>query len=146
MESKRYSEAFKVKVVSEIERGKFRIGEAARVYDITGGNTIYRWLRHYGKASLIQKTVVVQTKNESDKIRQLEKEKRELESALAKTQVKLLAMETLIDVAEAHYQIDIKKTVDRSRQPNPASRSNTSAISRAWRDRQSVWLQPSRVL
>ena len=109
MESKRYSEAFKLKVVSEIERGKFRIGEAARVYDITGSTTIYRWLRKYGKASLIQKTVVVQMKNESDKIKQLEKEKRELESALAKTQVRLLAMETLIDVAEAHYQIDIKK-------------------------------------
>lgn len=109
MESKRYSEAFKLKVVSEIESGKFRIGEASRVYDITGSTTIYRWLRKYGKASLIQKTVLVQMKNESDKIRQLEKEKRELESALAKTQVRLLAMETLIDVAEAHYQIDIKK-------------------------------------
>lgn len=109
MQTKRYSEVFKLKVVSEIERGKYTIGEAARVYDITGSLTIYRWLRKYGKSSLIQKTVIVQTKNESDKIKQLEKEKRELESALAKTQVKLLAMETLIDVAEAHYQIDIKK-------------------------------------
>lgn len=109
METKRYSEAFKLKVVSEIESGKFRIGEAARVYDITGSTTIYRWLRKYGKSSLIQKVVVVKTKNESDKIKQLEKEKRELESALAKTQIKLLAMETLIDVAESHYRIDIKK-------------------------------------
>lgn len=108
-ETKSYSEAFKLKVVSEIERGRFSVVEAGRVYDIKGGNTIYQWLRKYGKDSLIQKTVLVKTKNESDKIRQLEKEKRELESALAKTQIKLLAMETLIDVAEAHYKIDIKK-------------------------------------
>jgi len=38
----------------------------------------------------------------------LGKEKRELESVLAKTQSRLLAMKPLIDVVEAYYQIDIK--------------------------------------
>ncbi len=118
-EKKLYSEAFKLKVVSEIESGKFSRGEVRRVYEITGSNTIYRWLRRYGKASLIQKTVIVKTKNESDKIKQLEKEKRELESALAKTQVKLLAMETLVEVAEAHYKIDIKKNCGVQQQAKP---------------------------
>lgn len=83
-----------------------------------------------------------ENENESDKIRQLEKEKRELESALAKTQVRLLAMETLIDVAEAHYKIEIKKTVE----PNPAKPECASTVSRSCRDRQRVWLQPSRLL
>ena len=106
---KLYSEAFRLKVVSEIENGKFTISEAKRVYDITGGTTIHKWLRKYGKEALIEKTVMVKTKNESDKIKQLEQEKRQLESALAQTQVKLLAMETLIEVAEEHYHVDIKK-------------------------------------
>ncbi|AAM73373.1 MAG TPA: hypothetical protein DEB17_04515 [Chlorobaculum sp.] len=41
MESKRYSEAFKLKVVLEIESGKFRIGEAAR--HCIGKATALQW-------------------------------------------------------------------------------------------------------
>ena len=107
--NKRYSAAFKQKVVSEIENGKFSVGEAHRVYEIGGGTTIYNWLRRYGKGHLINKTVVVKMKNESDRIKQLEKEKRELEAALAKTQVRVVVLESLIDVAEKELKIDIKK-------------------------------------
>ena len=107
--NKRYSAAFKQKVVSEIENGKFSVGEAHRVYEIGGGTTIYNWLRRYGKGHLINKTVVVKMKNESDRIKQLEKEKRELETALAKTQVRVVVLESVIDAAEQELKIDIKK-------------------------------------
>ncbi len=107
--NKRYSAAFKHKVVTEIENGKFSIGEAHRVYEIGGGTTIYNWLRRYGKGHLINKTVLVKMKNESDRIKQLEKEKRELEAALAKTQVRVVMLESVIEVAEKELKIDIKK-------------------------------------
>ncbi|WP_294348051.1 transposase [Prosthecochloris sp.] len=107
--NKKYSAAFKHKVVTEIENGKFSIGEAHRVYEIGGGTTIYNWLRRYGKGHLINKTVLVQMKNESDRIKQLEKEKRELEAALAKTQVRVVMLESVIEVAEKELKIDIKK-------------------------------------
>ena len=107
--NKKYSAAFKQKVVTEIENGKFSIGEAHRVYEIGGGTTIYNWLRRYGKGHLINKTVLVQMKNESDRIKQLEKEKRELEAALAKTQVRVVMLESVIEVAEKELKIDIKK-------------------------------------
>ena len=48
-------------------------------------------------------------KNESDRIKQLEKEKRELETALAKTQVRVVVLESVIDAAEQELKIDIKK-------------------------------------
>jgi len=107
--NKRYSSAFKQKVVSEIESGKFSVGEVNRVYEIGGGTTVYKWLRRYGKGHLINKTVLVQMKNESDRIKQLEKEKRELEAALAKTQVRVIVLESVIDAAEQELKIDIKK-------------------------------------
>lgn len=107
--NKRYSAAFKHKVVTEIENGKFSIGEAHRVYEIGGGTTIYNWLRRYGKGHLINKTVLVKMKNESDRIKQLEQEKRELEAALAKTQVRVVMLESVIEVAEKELKIDIKK-------------------------------------
>ncbi|MGI6197675.1 MAG: transposase, partial [Candidatus Cloacimonadaceae bacterium] len=46
----RYSEAFKLKVVEEIERGHLTITKAMRLYDIKGSATIYNWIRKYGKS------------------------------------------------------------------------------------------------
>ncbi|MEE8437614.1 MAG: transposase [Candidatus Neomarinimicrobiota bacterium] len=105
----RYSSAFKCQVVKQIEGGKFTVAEARRVYDITGAATIQSWLKAYGKEHLLPHRVIVKMKNESDKVKQLEKEKQALESALAQSQLKVLAMESMIEVAESHYRIKIKK-------------------------------------
>lgn len=50
-------------------------------------------------------------RKKSDKIKQLEKEKKALESALARSQLEVLAMESMIEVAESHYGVKIKKTM-----------------------------------
>ena len=49
----RYSLAFKQKVVSEIESGKFRLSQVRKIYDITGAHTLYNWLRKLGKGHLV---------------------------------------------------------------------------------------------
>ena len=47
----RYSEAFKLQVLREIEEGRFSSrGAAARTYGISGNGTIEYWARKYGKA------------------------------------------------------------------------------------------------
>lgn len=107
--NKRYSLSFKQKVVSEIERGELTLAEAGRIYDITGKNTLRRWLRELGKNHLIGKVVRVEMADELSKLKQLEKEKQTLESALAQTQLKLLALESLLEAAERHFGVDIKK-------------------------------------
>jgi transposase len=105
-----YSIAFKQKVVNEIEPGKIGSAyEAQRLYDIRGNRTIYDWVRKLGKNELIGKVVRVETKDEKDKIRQLEQEKRQLEKALAQAHIKVVALESLIEVAEEHYGVDFKK-------------------------------------
>jgi hypothetical protein len=43
------------------------------------------------------------------KIKRLEQEKQALESALAQSQLKILALESLIEAAEGQYGIEIKK-------------------------------------
>ncbi len=112
---KRYSETFRLEVVKKIESGKLTIPQARRVYDITGGETIERWLKKYGKDHLINRAVYVKMKDESDKIKQLEKEKQALESALAQSHLKITALESMIEAAESHYKFDIKKTVVQKR-------------------------------
>jgi hypothetical protein len=48
-------------------------------------------------------------KDEKDRIKELEKKVRDLESALANAHVKNIALESLIEVAEEHYEVDFKK-------------------------------------
>ena len=48
-------------------------------------------------------------KQSQEIIKQLKTEKQQLESALAQTQLKLICMESLVEVAEEHFKIDIKK-------------------------------------
>lgn len=106
----RYSLAFKQKVVSEIESGRFTIAEARRIYDIKGGSTLYLWLRQLGKNHLINKVVRIEMKDEKDRIKELEGKQRELESALAQSHLKNLSLEALIECVEERYNIDVKKT------------------------------------
>jgi transposase-like protein len=108
----RYSEAFKHKVVSEIESGQMSLSEAKRVYDIPGGGTIQNWIEKLGKSQLLNKVVRIEMKDEKDRIKELERQKQALESALAQAQLKILSLESLIKVAEDHYRIDIKKNFE----------------------------------
>jgi transposase len=83
-DSVRYSESFKLKVVREIEEGLFRSGnEAKEAYGIGGSNTIYRWIREYGKDHLLGKVVHVRSSGEVTKMQELKDRVRKLEAALA---------------------------------------------------------------
>ena len=122
---KRYSLAFKQKVISEIESGKLTIAEARKIYDITGTHTIQYWINKFGKNHLLAKVVRIEMKDEKDKIKELERQKKQLESALAQAHLKIISLESMLDCAEEYYQIDIKKKLDTtvSAKPSPGSTS-----------------------
>jgi transposase-like protein len=95
----RYSEAFKLKVVNEIESGALAsVAEARKRYDIRGGNTVQSWLRKFGRNHLLNKVVEVRSAEDRDEVKALKKRIRELEKALADTQVNAV-------LSEAYYQI-----------------------------------------
>lgn len=104
-----YSSAFKRKIVFEIDRGKHSIGSAQRMYDITGNGTIERWIRQLGKNHLIGKVVRVESADERSKLKQLEEAKSKLESALANEHLRVLALESMIELASKTLGVDIKK-------------------------------------
>ena len=106
---KRYSIAFQQKVVSEIESGELSIGDARRLYDITGNETIQKWIRKFGKNHLLNKVVRIEMKDEKDRIKELEKKIRQLESALSNEHIKNIVLESLVDIAREKYGIDLKK-------------------------------------
>jgi len=109
--TKVYSIAFKQKVISEIEVGKLTKEGARKLYGIRGGSTISGWIKKFGKLHLLNKVVRIEMKDELSRLKQLEKEKKELESALAQAHLKLIVYESIIDVAEEELGIDLKKNL-----------------------------------
>ena len=107
-EQKRYSEAFKTQVIEEVESGLSPSG-AARKYGIGTCATITTWLKQRGKNHLVAKVVRVESLNEGDRIKTLLAEKQRLESALAQSQLKVMALEEVIKIAEETYHVDFKK-------------------------------------
>jgi transposase-like protein len=97
----RYSEAFKLQVLRQIEEGKYTTAsEAARVYGIGGkGNIIGYWARKYGKTHLLGKVVRVETAEEVDEGQELRKRVRELEKALADAHLKQRFDEAYLRIA-----------------------------------------------
>ena len=126
----RYSQAFKHKVVSEIENGNLTITQAQALYGIGGGQTIQKWLQRLGKAHLLNKVVHIEMKDERNKVKELENEKRALESALAQAQLKIIALESTIKVLEEEAGIKVKKSIGiaSSNSVSPTSDSTKDTI------------------
>ena len=106
---RRYSIAFKKKVVSEIENGKLTISEAKKVYDIRGDGTIQIWLKDLGRTHLLNKVIHIELKDEPNKIKELERQKKELESALAQAHLKIITLESSLKVLEEKSGVKLKK-------------------------------------
>ena len=110
----RYSDAFKRKVIEEIEEGRLNKAEAREKYGVRGQSTIHYWLRRFGKSHLFNRIVRIEMPTENnpqDIIKQLKSEKQQLESALAQSQLKVIALESLVEVAEEQFGIEIKKNL-----------------------------------
>ena len=114
--SVRYSEAFKIQVISELESGRLPSLEAARrAYGIGGSVTIPKWLAKYGRNDLRAKVIRVETPKQRDEVKKLKQQVRQLEQALAQTQVENLISESLYEVLCEDVGIDpeeFKKKVD----------------------------------
>lgn len=85
---KSYSESFKLKVLSEIEQGKYTKSEVQKVYGI-GSGTIYQWIRKYDRSNLLNKHIRIETMDEKDKIKELEKRLSDLKDLLVEKDLKL---------------------------------------------------------
>ncbi len=85
----RYSEAFKQEVVHQVESGQGSVQDLRRKYGLSA-NTIQYWIKRMGKLELLPKIIRVEKPNEKDRIKELQRQIRELKESLADTQVDYL--------------------------------------------------------
>jgi len=62
----RYSNCFNLQVVEEIEKRGLIISACQQKYEISGGATIQKWIKKFGKHHLLNKIVRVETRDETD--------------------------------------------------------------------------------
>lgn len=94
----RYSEAFKIQVVRELEGEDLPAAALQRKYGIKGCGTIKRWARKYGNGSR-GKVIRVQKPEEIDELKQLKERVRLLERALADANVDLAIERAYMEIA-----------------------------------------------
>jgi transposase-like protein len=96
----RYSEAFKLQVVRQLEQGYFENPwEAGQAYGVKGTGTVSRWVRRFGKEHLLGKVVRVMKADEQSEVKALRKRVRELERALADAHLDLKLEEAYLELA-----------------------------------------------
>ncbi len=142
----RYSEAFRRQIVGLVESGQMSIEKARRRYGIGGAMTIQRWIRRLGKNHLLAKVVRVETPAERDELKRMQMRIRQLEAALADSQVRVLALESLVDVVQEHYGEDVKKTMAPSCRHRSTPRSTSGPPSGARPAVQAVRLHSTGIL
>ena len=78
----RYSEAFKMEVVRELEEGGLAFDAVSMKYGIKGAMTVSKWVRKYGNGTR-GKVIRVENPGEINELKRLTGRVRKLESALA---------------------------------------------------------------
>lgn len=103
-----YTNLQKRTVVTAIEQGRLSIKEAKTAYNVRNEKTIRDWLLLYKSEKVeicIENNTPMDTKDPLS--RNVEKEA--LQKALLEAELKIKALNTLIDVAEDQLKIDIRK-------------------------------------
>ena len=84
----RYSEAFKMEVVRELESQPVSLAEIRRKYGIRGCGTVQNWLGKYGNGTR-GKVIRVERPKEINELKRLKERVRRLETALADANLSL---------------------------------------------------------
>ncbi len=97
-----YSLAFKLQVVSEVEKGELTYKQAQKKYGIQGKSTVLVWIRKHG--TLDWKDLRVSSLKNTP-----EQRIKELEELLAREREKVHVLNTAIDIADEMLNTDIRK-------------------------------------
>jgi transposase len=109
-----FSELFKVEKVRELESGVIRICDLVREYELTD-TTVRRWKKKYGTMKKKPERLIVETDSDTKKLLELKKRVADLERIVGQKQIMIDFKDKMIDLAEEHYMVDIKKNF----LPNP---------------------------
>lgn len=110
----KYDQTLKRKICEELLSGSIGIREVARKYNIPPGGTIKYWVKRYeeeqAELAKLQAMATEPIKSSTEESSTPSAEDfRKLQEELRLAKIKVTVLETMIDVAEDHFQIEIRK-------------------------------------
>jgi len=105
-----FSEDFKKAKIRDLERNITSIPDICRTYSVSR-SSVYKWIYKYSAMAKKQVKQVVEAKSDTQKIKALEERIKELERIIGQKQLLLEFKDKMIEIAEATYNVDIKKKV-----------------------------------
>lgn len=94
----RYSKAFKLQAVGEVESGAQCAGAVQRKYNIKGGSTVLRWVRQFGSGKY-GKIIRVEKAEQVNEGARMRKQLRQVKEALADAHLELALEKAFLAVA-----------------------------------------------
>ncbi|HEX6432334.1 MAG TPA: transposase [Niastella sp.] len=111
--NKPLSNQVKRSIVRAVESKRLSIKEARMTYGIRSDSTIRKWMRQFqqenGELALVNESGMKKKKPTQDNSTDNNQDIKALQKALADAQLKVAALNTLIDVAEEQLKINIRK-------------------------------------
>ena len=109
--SRRYSDAFKRKVVSDIQNGLYSANQALAIYKIGGTMTVYNWLAKYDHGNVFAHRGGRMKNTKKDTVVDMKSRIRYLEQIVSDLNIEKKILETTIDIVSEEYGIDLKKNI-----------------------------------
>lgn len=116
--ARRFSENFRKEKVRELELGLVQIRDLCKEYQVAD-MTVRRWIAKFGSMKGKKERVIVESQSDTIQLLELRKQVAELERIVGQKQLLIDFQQKMIELAEEHYQVDIKKKFS-------GSASNTS--------------------
>ena len=104
----RYSEAFKMAVVRELEEQDLPCEQVRRKYGIKGNFTVQAWVRKYGNGSRGIR-IRVEKPEEINELKRLRTRVRQLESALADANIDAALERSFLELACERAGLDVEE-------------------------------------
>ena len=95
---RRFSESFKLKILAELNTGKYSKRELSRLYGVAS-STINDWIHKYDRMDLMNTRVIVETKDEISRLRELQKEIEQLKKLMIKKDIEQLMNDSYMEIA-----------------------------------------------
>ena len=95
---RRYSESFKLKILTELSQGSYTKSKLGKIYGINP-STINQWIKKYDRKDLMNTRVMVESKDEISRLEALQKEVELLKDLLIKKDLDKLVTDNYLEVA-----------------------------------------------
>ena len=105
--------------------GLSRVVQVSRQYGVSS-TAIYRWIRKFGVNKDSTERLVIETMSDTRALQEMKERLAELERLVGQKQIEVEFYRKMIDLAQEHYGIEIKKNFSTQPSDSSGSKENNS--------------------